>query len=479
MNHRMILRVLGYILLIYAALLLLPLGAALWYREAPQPLLVPILGSGLLGLALSRLRPRTTAIYARDGFVIVGVGWILLSLLGALPYSLSGALPTYVDALFESASGLTTTGATVATDLVGMPRGVMFWRMFSHWIGGMGVLVFLMAVLPMSGEHSMHIFRAEVPGPTVGKLVPKTRQTARVLYLIYVGLTLLEALFLLFGGMSFYDAILHAFATAGTGGFSTNPGSIAGFGSRYIETVCTVFMFLFGVNFNLYFLILIGKGKEALKNEELHWFLAIIVTAVLVFALSIQKLCGGFAMALHQAFFNVATIMSTTGFGTMDFTLWPEYCKWILVLLMFCGGCAGSTSGGMKLSRLMILFKHVAAEIRQMVRPRSVQRVQMDGKRVESGTIRAAALFAVTYFMLLMLFSFLISFDGVDLATSFTAALSCLSNVGPGMTQIIGPAGSFAFFSARAKLFMTLAMLMGRLELFPILVLFSPKTWKR
>ena len=479
MNHRMILRVLGYILLIYAALLLLPLGAALWYREAPQPLLVPILGSGLLGFALSRLRPRTTAIYARDGFVIVGVGWILLSLLGALPYSLSGALPTYVDALFESASGLTTTGATVTTDFAGMPRGVMFWRMFSHWIGGMGVLVFLMAVLPMSGEHSMHIFRAEVPGPTVGKLVPKAKQTARVLYLIYIGLTLLEALFLLFGGMSFYDAILHAFATAGTGGFSTNPGSIAGFGSRYIETVVTVFMFLFGVNFNLYFLILIGRGKEALKNEELHWFLAIIATAVLVFALSIQKLCGGFGMALHQAFFNVATIMSTTGFGTVDFTLWPEYCKWILVLLMFCGGCAGSTSGGMKLSRVMILFKHVAAEIRQMVRPRSVQRVQIDGKRVEGGTIRAATLFGVSYFMLLLFFSFLISFDGVDLATSFTASLSCLSNVGPGMTQIIGPMGGYAFFSVRAKLFMTLAMLMGRLELFPILVLFSPKTWKK
>ncbi len=479
MNHRMILRVLGYILLIYAALLLLPLGAALWYHEAPQPLLVPIIGSGLLGFALSRLRPRTTAIYARDGFVIVGVGWILLSLLGGLPYTLSGALPTYVDAVFEAASGLTTTGATVTTDFVGMPRGVMFWRLFSHWIGGMGVLVFLMAVLPMSGEHSMHIFRAEVPGPTVGKLVPKAKQTARVLYLIYIGLTLLEALFLLFGGMSFYDAILHAFATAGTGGFSTNPGSIAGFGSRYIATVITVFMFLFGVNFNLYFLILIGKGKDALKSEELHWFLAIIAAAVLVLALSIQKLCGGFSMALHQAFFNVATIMSTTGFGTVDFTLWPEYCKWILVLLMFCGGCAGSTSGGMKLSRLMILFKHVAAEIRQMVRPRSVQRVQIDGKRVESGTIRAAALFALSYFMLLLLFSFLISFDGVDLATSFTAALSCLSNVGPGMTGIIGPMGGYAFFSARAKLFMTLAMLMGRLELFPILVLFSPKTWKR
>ncbi len=479
MNTRMILRVLGYILLIYALLLLLPLAAALWYREDPLPLLIPMLGSAAAGFALSRIRPNTTAIYARDGFVVVGVGWLLLSLFGALPYMLSRSLPGFVDALFEAASGLTTTGATVTTDFDGMPRGVMFWRLFSHWIGGMGVLVFIMAVLPMSGDHAMHIFRAEVPGPTVGKLVPRTKQTARVLYLIYIALTLLEAVSLRIAGMSFYDALLHAFATAGTGGFSTNPGSIAGFGSRAIETVVAVFMMLFGVNFNLYYLLLIRRPKEAFRNEELHRYLLLVFGGALVIALSVSKLYGGFSMAFHQAFFNVNTIMSTTGFGTVDFTHWPEYCKWILVLMMFCGGCAGSTSGGMKLSRLMILRKTLFAEIRQMVRPRSVQRVAMDGQRVENGTIRAAATFAVLYFALLMLLAFLISFDGVDLATSFTASLSCLSNVGPGMTEIIGPSGSFAFFSARTKLFMTLAMLMGRLELYPILVLFSPRTWKK
>ena len=266
MNTRMILRTLGQILQIFAALLLLPLGVSLLYRESPLPLLIPLSGAAVVGLALSLLRPKTTAIYARDGFVIVGLGWILISLLGALPFSLSGSLPTYVDALFESVSGLSTTGATVATDLTSMPRGVMFWRLFSHWIGGMGVLVFLMAVLPMSGKHSMHIFRAEVPGPTKGKLVPRARQTARVLYTIYIVLTLLETIFLLCGGMSFYDAILHAFATAGTGGFSTISASIAGFGSRYIETVVAVFMLLFGVNFNLYLRRRPGAEPGAAKD---------------------------------------------------------------------------------------------------------------------------------------------------------------------------------------------------------------------
>lgn len=479
MNVRMIARVLGYILLITAALLLLPLLAALCFRESVRPLLWPLLGAAALGLPLALVKVRSTQIFAREGFVIVGLGWLALTVLGALPYTISHSLPGFADALFESASGLSTTGATVLVDFEAMPRGVMFWRLFTHWIGGMGMLVFLMAVMPMSGKFSMHIFRAEVPGPTVGKLVPKVRQTALTLYLLYIGLTLLEAVFLLCGGMSFYEALLHAFATAGTGGFSTNPASIGGFHSPYIETVCTVFMLLFGVNFNLYFLLLIRRWREVLKNEELRWYALLVTGAAVVIALNVRGLYGGFAPALHQAFFNVAAIVSTTGFGTVDFTVWPEFCKWLLVLLMFCGGCAGSTGGGMKLSRLLILGKTVVSELRQMVRPRSVQRIEMDGQRVEGGTIRAAAIFAVLYFFLLLLLSLLLSFDGTDIATSFTAALSCLSNVGPGMTQIIGPAGGYAFFSARAKLLMTLAMLMGRLEFYPILVLFSPRTWRK
>ena len=479
MNYRMIARVLGWILLIYAGLLLLPLMAGLWYRENVLNFIITIAVTAALGGLLLLPRPRSRGLVARDGFVIVGLGWIGISLLGALPFVLSGSIPSYIDALFETASGLSTTGATVVTDIEALPRGDMFWRLFTHWIGGMGVLVFLMAVLPMSGEYSMHIMRAEIPGPTVGKLVPRARQTARVLYLIYIGLTLLETVFLLCGGMSFYEALLHAFSTAGTGGFSTNAASIGGFHSRYIESVITVFMFLFGVNFNLYFLLLIGRWKDALKNEELHWYLGIIFGAALLLALGTQKIFGSFGAALHQAFFNVGALLSTTGFGTVDFTDWPEYCKWILMLLMFCGGCAGSTGGGIKLSRLMILGKAQVAEIRQMIRPRSVVRVQMDGKRVERSTVKAAATFFAMYMALLLGFSLLVSLDGVDIATSFTAALSCLSNIGPGMTRAIGPAGSFAFFSPWTKLLLTLAMLMGRLEIYPILVLVSPRTWKK
>ena len=483
MNYRMIARVLGWILLIYAALMLLPLAAGLWYGESVLNFLVTIGLTAALGGLLLLPKPRTNSLVARDGFVIVGIGWIAISLLGALPFVISGSIPRYVDALFETASGLSTTGATVVTDIGGMTRnyrGDMFWRLFTHWIGGMGVLVFLMAVLPMSGEHSMHIMRAEIPGPTVGKLVPRARKTALTLYLIYIGLTLVETVFLLCGGMSFYDALLHACSTAGTGGFSTNPDSIGGFHSTYIETVITVFMFLFGVNFNLYFLLLIGHWKDALKNEELHWYLGIIACAALLLTLGIRKLYGSVGESLHQAYFNIGALLSTTGFGTVDFTKdWPEYCKWILILLMFCGGCAGSTGGGIKLSRLMILGKHEVAEIRQMVRPRSVVRVQLDGKRVEKSTVKAASTFFTHYMGLLLLFSLLVSLDGVDIATSFTASLSCLSNIGPGMTGTIGPAGNFAFFSDGTKLLLTLAMLMGRLEIYPILVLVSRRTWKR
>ncbi len=479
MNYRMISRVMGLILLAMAALMLLPLIAGLCFHERVVNFIITIAVTAALGGLLLLPKPQTRTLVARDGFVIVGLGWILISAIGALPFVLSGSIPHFYDAFFETASGLSTTGASVVTDIPAMPRGDLFWRLFTHWIGGMGVLVFIMAVLPMSGEHSMHIMRAEVPGPSVGKLVPRVRKTAITLYLIYIGLTLAEAFFLRLGGMSFYDAVLHACATAGTGGFSTNPASIGGFNSLYIEIVITVFMLLFGINFNLYFLLLIGRWKDVTKNEELHWFIGIVAGSVLLLAAGITKIYGSFGTALRHAFFNTATLISTTGFGTVDFTDWPEYCKWILILLMFCGGCAGSTGGGIKLSRLMILGKHEVAEIRQMVRPRSVVRVQLDGKRVEKSTVKAASTFFTLYMGLLLLFSLLVSLDGVDIATSFTASLSCLSNIGPGMTGAIGPAGNFAFFSDGTKLLLTLAMLMGRLEIYPILVLVSRRTWKR
>lgn len=478
MNRRMICRVLGLILACEAALLILPTVAGLCYGESVTHFLITMALSGALGFLLTRVKPYSDVIYAKDGFVVVSLGWVLMSMIGALPFVLSGDIPNYIDALFETVSGFTTTGASILEDVEGLSRGCMFWRSFTHWIGGMGVLVFIMAVLPMSGEHSMHIMRAEVPGPTVGKLVPRLRQTAKILYLIYIAMTLLEMLLLLLGGMSFYDALLHAFATAGTGGFSTRAASIAAFDSLYLEMVIAVFMVLFGVNFNLYFLLLIGRWKDALKSEELHWYLGIIAASVMAIALGISKMYGGLATGLRHAFFYVASITSSTGFGTVDFVTWPEYCKWIIVMLMFCGACAGSTGGGIKTSRVIILFKNVACEIRQMIHPRAVTRVQLDGKRVDSDGLKAVSTFFTSFMLLLITGSFLVSLDGYDMATNFSAVLSSLSNIGPGMS-LIGPTGNYNIFSYGSKLVLTVMMLIGRLEIFPILILFSPSTWKR
>ena len=474
----MICRVLGLILACEAALLILPTVAGLCYGESVTHFLITMALSGALGFLLTRVKPYSDVIYAKDGFVVVSLGWVLMSMIGALPFVLSGDIPNYIDALFETVSGFTTTGASILEDVEGLSRGCMFWRSFTHWIGGMGVLVFIMAVLPMSGEHSMHIMRAEVPGPTVGKLVPRLRQTAKILYLIYIAMTLLEMLLLLLGGMSFYDALLHAFANAGTGGFSTRAASIAAFDSLYLEMVIAVFMVLFGVNFNLYFLLLIGRWKDALKSEELHWYLGIIAASVMAIALGISKMYGGLATGLRHAFFYVASITSSTGFGTVDFVTWPEYCKWIIVMLMFCGACAGSTGGGIKTSRVIILFKNVACEIRQMIHPRAVTRVQLDGKRVDSDGLKAVSTFFTSFMLLLITGSFLVSLDGYDMATNFSAVLSSLSNIGPGMS-LIGPTGNYNIFSYGSKLVLTVMMLIGRLEIFPILILFSPSTWKR
>ena len=478
MNRRMICRVLGLILACEAVLLILPTVAGLCYGESVTHFLITMALSGALGFLLTRVKPYSDVIYAKDGFVVVSLGWVLMSMIGALPFVLSGDIPHYIDALFETVSGFTTTGASILEDVEGLSRGCMFWRSFTHWIGGMGVLVFIMAVLPMSGEHSMHIMRAEVPGPTVGKLVPRVRQTAKILYLIYIAMTLLEMLLLLLGGMDFYDALLHAFATAGTGGFSTRGASIAAFDSLYLEMVIAVFMVLFGVNFNLYFLLLIGRWKDALKSEELHWYLGIIAASVMAIALGISKMYGGLATGLRHAFFYVASITSSTGFGTVDFVTWPEYCKWIIVMLMFCGACAGSTGGGIKTSRVIILFKNVACEIRQMIHPRAVTRVQLDGKRVDADGLKAVSTFFTSFMLLLITGSFLVSLDGYDMATNFSAVLSSLSNIGPGMS-LIGPTGNYNIFSYGSKLVLTVMMLIGRLEIFPILILFSPSTWKK
>ena len=474
----MIARILGMVLLILAALLVLPLIAGLCYGENVLNFAVTIAAAAALGGIFMLFKPKNRDIYAREGFTAVGLSWILMSLIGALPFVISGDIPSYVDALFETVSGFTTTGSTLLTDVEAMSRGCMFWRMFTHWIGGMGVLVFIMAVLPMSGEHSMHIMRAEIPGPVVGKLVPRARKTAAILYMIYMGLTAIETVFLLCGGMSFYDALLHAFATAGTGGFSTRGASIAAFDSLYIEVVISVFMLLFAVNFNLYFLLLMGRVRDVLENQELRCFLVIVAFSMLTIAWNISGQYGGFAEALRYSSFTVASLVSSTGFGTADFTQWPQYSQWLLVIIMFVGACAGSTGGGLKLSRVMLLLKAAFSDLRHMIWPRRVNRVQMEGQRVEQAAIRAVFSYFTLYMLILLLGTLLISFDGFDTATNFTAALTCLSNMGPGL-GLIGPSGNFSIFSDFSKLLMSFLMLAGRLEIYPILVLFFPSVWKR
>ena len=478
MNARMIARILGTVLLIFAALMVFPLIAGLCYGETVMNFVISIAATGAAGGILLLFKPRTSAISSRDGYAAVGLAWIFMGLFGALPFVISGDIPDYVDAVFETISGLTTTGSSILPNVEALSRGGLFWRSFTHWIGGMGVLVFIMAVLPTGDEHSMHIMRAEVPGPTVGKLVPRARETARILYFIYGALTIIETVLLMLGGMSFYDALLHAFATAGTGGFSTRAASVAAFNSLYIEMVIAFFLVLFGINFNLYYFVIIGQVKEALKSEELHCYFALIAAATLSIAAGISKMYGGFGTALRHAFFNTMSIVSTAGFGTVDFVQWPEYAQYILVLLMFIGGCAGSTGGGLKRSRVMLLVKTAGADVVQMLHPREVRRVQMDGKRVDAATTKAVYSFFFLYVLIIVVAGLLISVDGYDLTVNFTAALSSMSNIGPGLS-IIGPTGNFAIFSTFSKIVLTIVMLLGRLEIYPLVILASPTLWRR
>ena len=477
MNYRMVAQLLGKVLCTIAAVLLLPAFVCLLYRESPLPFLAVTAIMAACGAALLSFKPRMQKIYAAEGFVVVGLSWILLSLFGALPFVLSGDIPNYINAVFETVSGFTTTGASNLPDIEALSRGATFWRSLTHFLGGMGVLVFILAVLPMSGSRSIHIMRAEVPGPIVGKLVPSARKTALLLYGIYIALTVLEAILLLCGGMSLFDSIIHAFGTAGTGGFSSRSLSIGYYNSAYIDIVITVFMILFGVNFNLYYLILLGKGLEALKSEELRWYFGIILFAAVSIALNLGSTYGGFFQNLRYSFFQVASIISTTGFGTADFSLWPTYSKWILVLLMFIGACAGSTGGGIKISRVLILGKSIRLELRKQLRPHSVNIERLEGKPITDATIHSALVFFACYFFLLFIGTVIVSTDGFDLLSSFTGVISCLSNIGPGL-DMTGPMGSYVMFSALSKIVMSLCMLLGRLEIFPILMLFSPRVWK-
>lgn len=475
----MIVYIIAKMLGVEGAVLLIPAFVAFLYGESDviQFLIVSAV-LGAIFFIFGRKRPENKVIYAKEGLVIVGLAWILWSLFGALPFVLTGSIPSYVDAFFETVSGFTTTGSTILTDIEALPKGVAFWRSLTHWIGGMGMLVFVMMLTSLDDEHSMHLMRAEVPGPEADKLVPKARATARILYLMYFVLTAAEVVFLMFGGMSFYDALLHSFSTAGTGGFSNRNASVAYYDSAYIDGVITVFMILFGVNFNLYFLIRLKNWKDALKNEELHAYLGIIAGAVAIVTVNILGIYGNIVHAFRYASFQVASVITTTGFCTADFNLWPELSKVVLLGIMVIGACAGSTGGGIKVSRFLILVKSIKQEVRRMLHPKAVTIVKINGKRVGNDTIRSVYIYFISYILVMMVSILLVSINNFDFATTFSSVLTTLNNVGPGISMV-GPVENFHMFSPLSKLVFCMDMLLGRLEIFPYLLLMSPELWRR
>lgn len=481
MNYKMVGRVLGMVLLCLTGLMLVPLLAGIIYGENVRPFVLCIALSLALGLGLASIKPDSTDLFARDGFLAVGLAWMLMSLLGALPYILSGDIPDFVDALFESVSGFSTTGATVLTDVETLSRSCMLWRLLSQWIGGMGVLVFMMAVVPLAkgNGESMHLLRAESPGPVVGKLTAKMKDTTRVLYLIYIAMTVLLFVLLLAGGMPLFDSVVNAFATAGTGGFGIKNASIAAYPSHYLQTVIAVFMMLFGVNFNVYYFILIGKGAQALKGEEFRAYIGMVIAGTLMIALNILPLYGNsFAQALHQSFFQVSSIISTTGFATADFDKWPEFSRMILMALLISGASAGSTAGGIKVARIVMLFKGLKAEVMRAVKPRRVVTICMDGKRIDASVMRGTYGYVAAFVAICAASMLLVSLDDFDFTTTVTGVLTCIGNVGPGLSMV-GPSGNFSAFSDASKLVLSLDMLFGRLEIFPLILMFSPRIWGR
>ena len=478
MNYRMIACVMGRILLTEAALMSLPLLTALSYRESPWPFLLTMLLLTLIGAPLGWRTPKDTALYARDGFAVVAAAWVLMSAFGAMPFVISGDIPRFVDAFFETVSGFTTTGASILTEIEPLHRGILFWRSFTHWVGGMGVLVFVMAILPMSDGHGMHLMRAEVPGPSVGKLVSRMSESAKILYEIYTVLTVLEIIILLLGGMPFFDSCVHAFGSAGTGGFSNRNLSVGAYQNPFFDIVIGTFMLLFSVNFNLYYYLLIRRFAEVVKSETLWTFIGIVAASVLAIAANITAMYGSFFTSLRHAYFQVASIISTSGFSTVDFDQWPAFSRAILTVLMFIGACAGSTGGGIKVDRLIILVKASIRDMKKMLHPNAVASVRFEGKPLPERNIQGVHTFIAVYLMIFVVSYLLLSLEGFDLISTFTALSACINNIGPGL-GMVGPTGNFSAFSPASKLLLSFDMLVGRLEVFPMLLLFAPSIWSR
>lgn len=478
MNGSAITFIIGWILNIEAALMLPSCAVALLYRERCGWAFAVTMALCLaIGVPRVMMGMKRKVFHARESLVTVSLSWVVLSVMGALPFFLSGTIPSFVDALFETVSGFTTTGASILPAVEGLPRCMLFWRSFTHWIGGMGVLVFLLSILPLTGGYHMNLMKAESPGPSVSKLVPKVQSTAKILYGIYIVLTLLEIVLLLLGGMPLFDALTTAFGTAGTGGFGVRNDSIAGY-SPYLQYVITVFMILFGINFNVYFLILIRRVGQLIHSEELWTYLGIIGGSILAITINIRSMYGTLEETFRHAAFQVGSIITTTGFATTDFDQWPQFSRTILVLLMFIGACAGSTGGGIKVSRLLILMKTVRREFHCYLRPRETRCLRLEGHPLENEVVRSVNVFLITYVVLFSLSVLLVSLDEYDLVTNFTAVAATLNNIGPGL-NLVGPTQNFSLFSPAVKLLLTFDMLAGRLELFPVLLLFFHRTWKR
>ena len=479
MNVKYVINTIGKILFVEGLLLLLPAAVAAIYGEST--LYAYLITSGIL-LVIGSLsfifKLKNPDIFAREGLAVVGLGWLAVSLAGALPPFLTREIPFYLDSLFEIVSGFTTTGSSILSDVEALSHATLFWRCFTNWIGGMGVLVFMLAILPKNDKSSMHLMRAEVPGPTVGKIVAKMRFTAQILYAIYIALTALLAIFLIIGKMPVFDSISTALATAGTGGFSVRNASIAAYDSAYIDIVITVFMLIFSINFTLYYMLLLKNVKQVFKNEELRIFLIMVIAAILLISLNILPQYDSFGRALRDSAFQVATIISTCGFATADFNLWPTFSKVLIVILMFIGGCAGSTAGGFKLSRVIILIKNSFAQLKRQISPRSVETVKFEGKLVSSGMLKNIGAYLCVYLAVFFASVLVVSFDSPDTTTAFTSVVATINNIGPGL-EGVGPTQNFSAFNPLSKAVLIFDMLAGRLELFPILTLFSLKTWQK
>ena len=479
MNRRMIIHIIGQIVKLEALMLLAPLVVSLIYRDGDTvALAITVLIALAVGYGMTLLsRTRDASIYAQEGFIIVAGAWIIMSAIGALPFVISGEIPSYIDAFFETVSGFTTTGASILRDVEAMSHGLAFWRSFTHWSGGMGILVLVMAIVPTAGGRSIHIMRAEVPGPQVGKLVPRIRDTAKLLYLIYIAMTVLEIVMLLCGGMPLFESMVHAFGTAGTGGFGVKADSIAGY-NAYLQWVIAVFMMLFGVNFNLYYLMIIRRFRSVFKSGELWVYLGIAAASAAVITVNIYPMYETLSETIRTAFFQVSSVMTTTGFATADFNAWPALSKTILFLLMFIGACAGSTGGGLKVSRVMLLFKTIRAELRRMLHPRSVGVVRLEGKVVPERTMDGVKIYFALYMVIFAAAFLFVSLDGFDLETNISAVTACFNNIGPGFAGV-GPTANYADYGWFSKLVLSASMLLGRLEIYPLLLAFTPSTWTK